>query len=313
MFTEGEFRERVRADELRRRLARTLLGVDPGQRLPTVRDLAAGHGASIGATQGTLAQFEAEGTVSVDRRGRLGSTLVRRSIGQLWQAAEDVPLVLSLPLPLTRRTEGLATGIKALFRQAGVEAYLTFTRGGRHRLMELRQGRCHVAVMSALAARELMGPRESELLELPAGSFVLEHRVYFVDDGVCVEDSDGLRVVIDRDSLDFQRLSELEFEGSSVTFVPASYMEAPLLLSQRKADAVIWDAEEAEARMPAGIHDRALSPRVVDRVGDTNLRAAFVGRSADDSVARTVRASLSPETLIGIQREVLASARLPSY
>jgi hypothetical protein len=90
-------------------------------------------------------------------------------------------------------------------------------------------------------------------------------------------------------------------------------MEAPLLLSQRKADAVIWDAEEAESRMPAGIHDRALSPRVVDRVGDTNLRAAFVGRSADDSVARTVRASLSPETLIGIQREVLASARLPSY
>ena len=197
MFTGGELRERMRSDELRRRVAGTLLGIEPGQRLPTIRQLASRHRASIGATQETLARLEAEGGVAIDRRGRLGATLRSRSIGALWAAAEGVPLIVSLPLPNTPRTEGLATAIKSLLTDAGVEVYLVFSRGSRHRLVELRQGRCHLVVLSALAARELCGSGERVLLELPAPSFVREHRVYYADRA---EGMNGPpRVVIDRD------------------------------------------------------------------------------------------------------------------
>ena len=311
MFTGGELRERMRSDELRRRVAGTLLGIEPGQRLPTIRQLASRHRASIGATQETLARLEAEGGVAIDRRGRLGATLRSRSIGALWAAAEGVPLIVSLPLPNTPRTEGLATAIKSLLTHAGVEVYLVFSRGSRHRLVELRQGRCHLVVLSALAARELCGSGERVLLELPAPSFVREHRVYYADRA---EGMNGPpRVVIDRDSLDFQRLTELEFEGTGARFVPASYMEFPRLMAEREADAVIWDVEEAEARMPRFVRSRSLSARVVAQIGDSDLRTAFIARTEDTSVQLVAKACLDPAALMRIHGQVVEHKRVPSY
>lgn len=311
MFTEGELRERVRADELRRRVARAILGIQPSQRIPTIRQMAARFGASIGATQETLAKLEAEGAVAIDRRGRLGAVLRSRSVGALWAAAEGVPLVVSLPLPNTPRTEGIATGIKSLLSAADVEVYLVFSRGSRHRLAALRQGRCHLVVLSALAARELCGSGERILLELPAPSFVREHRVYYADPTEGVEGPP--RVVIDRDSLDFQLLTELEFEGTGARFVPASYMEFPRLMAEREADAVIWDVEEAEARMPHFVRSRSLSARVVDRIGDSDLRAAFIARSDAASVHDVAEACLDPGALMRIHGEVVGHTRVPSY
>jgi hypothetical protein len=311
MFTDGELRERIRADELRRRIARALLEVEPGSRVPTVRDLAGRHGASVGATQEALARFEGEGAVSVDRRGRLGATLVRRSLGQLWAAAEGAPLIIALPLPSTRRIEGLATAVKALLAEAGVEAFLVFSRGSRHRMLELRQQRCHAIVMSVLAARELCGPEEATVLELPPRSFVKEHRVYFADGNGAAETPP--RVVMDRDSLDFQLLTELEFRESGATYVPATYMQFPRLIAERRADAVIWDVEEAESRMPSFVRDRTLSTRVLDQIGDTDLRAAFVARRSDDPVRRVLTACLDPNAVMRVHEEVVAGLRVPEY
>jgi hypothetical protein len=311
MFTDGELRERVRADELRRRLARALLAVEPGERLPTVRDLAARHGASVGATQEALARLEAEGAVAVRRRGRLGATLMRRSLGQLWTAAEGVPLIIALPLPSTRRIEGLATAVKLQLGEAGVEVFLVFSRGSRHRMLELRQQRCHAVVMSSLAARELCGPDEDTVLELPARSFVQEHRVYLADpDGVSTA---PVRVVMDRDSLDFQLLTELEFRDSAATFVPATYMQFPRLIAERRAEAVIWDVEEAESRMPSFVRDRPLSPRVLEQIGESDLCAAFVARRTDVSVRQILTACLDPATVMKVHAEVVEGRRVPEY
>jgi hypothetical protein len=310
MSTHGAVRERIRADELRRRMARALLEIGPGDRLPTVRDLAASQGASIGATQEALARFEVDGAIAVDRQGRT-TTLVRRVLGDLWAAAEGGPLILALPLPSTRRIEGLATAVKAQLADAGVESYLVFIRGSRQRVLALRQQRCHAVVMSSLAAKELGGPDEDTVLELPAGSFVKEHRLYVATDGRSSDEP--LRVVMDRDSLDFQLLTELEFRDSGATFVPATYMQFPRLIAERRADAVIWDVEEAESRMPSFVHDRELSQGVLDKIGDSNLRAAFVARRPDTSVRRILTASLDQAAVMKVQGEVVQAQRVPEY
>jgi hypothetical protein len=310
MPTDDVARERIRADELRRRIARALLAIDPGDRLPTVRELAARHGASVGATQEALARFEVDGAITVDRQGR-ESTLVRRALGDLWSAAEGGPLIIALPLPSTQRIEGLATALKAQLADSGVESYLVFIRGSLQRMLALRQQRCHGVVMSALAAKELCSPDEAIVLELPVGSFVKEHRVYLAG-GVAVTDR-PLRVVMDRDSLDFQLLTDLEFRESGATFVAATYMQFPRLIAEHRADAVIWDVEEAATRMPPGVRDRKLSASVLDKIGDRNLRAAFVVRASDWSTRLVLSAALSPTTVMKVQGEVVRAQRLPEY
>lgn len=307
-------RERVKADELRRRIARALLEISPGERLPTVRNLAARHGASIGATQETLARFELDGAITVDRQRR-GGTLVRRALGDLWSAAEESPLIVALPLPSTRRVEGLATAIKAQLSEAGVEAYLVFIRGSVQRLAALRDQRCHVVVMSLLAANHLRGAGEETVLELPTGSYVKEHRIYLAGDtsGNGTSPDASTRVVMDKDSLDFQLLTELEFRGNKATFVPATYMQFPRLIAERRADAVIWDVEEAESRMPSFVQSRPLSPQVLEEIGDSNLRAACVTRASNSSARCVLVASVDPAKVMKIQAEILAGQRVPEY
>ena len=234
-----------------------------------------------------------------------------RALGDLWSAAEGGPLIIALPLPSTQRIEGLATALKAQLADSGVESYLVFIRGSLQRMLALRQQRCHGAVMSALAAKELCSPDEAIFLELPVGSFVKEHRVYLAG-GVAVTDRPP-RVVMDRDSLDFQFLTDLEFRESGATFVPATYMQFPRLIAEHRADAVIWDVEEAATRMPPGVRDRKLSASVLDKIGDSNLRAAFVARAADWSTRLVLSAALSPTTVMEIQGEVVRAQRLPEY
>jgi hypothetical protein len=298
-------------EELARRVATALLEAGPGDRLPTVRSLAAACGASVGAVQAVITGLEADGIIEVNRKGHLGTFLARRSVGGLWAVGDGGPLVLALPLPTTPHVHGLATALKTRLTDAGVESFTAFIRGSRQRLEALREGRCHIAVMSALAAGE-RGAGETIVLELPPGSYVAEHRVYYTR-GVGSEEA-PLRVVIDRDSADFQRLTELEFgDRPCVRFVPATYMQATRLLSDGSADAVVWDAEEGAGRTMGVVRDRPLGPQVEERLRGANLKATLVARTTDHLVHLVVGACLRGPDLVRIQSEVVSGERVPEY
>ena len=301
-----------RAVDLRQQIAALLMTtVAPGERLPTVRALAERLGASIGTVQGVLARLERDGAIEVARRGRRGAYLDRRSLEHLWAAAESEPLILSLPLPLTPRVNGLATAIRALLSEAGVPAYLSFVRGSRRRLEELRHDRCRVAVMSALAADERSAD-EAIAQELPPQSYVIEHRVYLRPDVASLERP--LRVVFDRDSADFQRITELEFAGQGAEFVPATYMQFARLMNEGRVDGAVWDADEAlAAHLPAFMTERPLSAAVRKSLADRNSRASFVVRSDDAVAHHVVTTVLRPPALLAIQQEVIAGTRVPEY
>ena len=312
MFTTDERSEPVSGDDLRRRLARDLLALRPGDRLPTVRALAGTHGASLGAIHQALVRLEESGAIDVDRQHGRGAILLGRSPGRLWAEAEREPLVISLPLPTAPRIQGLATAIKALLSAQEVAAYLIFLRGARQRVAALRHGQCHLAVMSSLSAGTMALPAEEVVLELPARSYVLEHRVYYME-----RPGRGKRIgraVIDEDSADFDILTHLEFDGTATRLVPATYMQFQRLLDEDRADAAILDSEEdIVARLPATIRDRALSPRVRAEIGDRNTRTAFVGPTDRPALRHVLDACLDPVRLLEIQAEVIRRDRVPEY
>ena len=170
------------------------------------------------------------------------------------------PLLLCLSLPSTDRIHGLATAIKARCVDVGLEAYLVFTRGSRPRLDAVRQGRSHIAVVSALAADVLGPPDLVTALVLTPNSFVREHRVYFMADR---PQADRPRVAVDPSSLDFERLTRLEFEGQHVELVDMNYLTAIRAIQGGTIDAAILDVEDALMRFPQDIGSRPLSPRVL--------------------------------------------------
>ncbi|MGD8684295.1 MAG: YhfZ family protein [Chloroflexota bacterium] len=288
--------------------------LEAGDRLPTVRALAAEHGASLASIQTALARLEADGAISITRRGRLGAFLEGRSLPGLWASSDGPPLIMTMPLPTNLRGQGLATAVKMSLQDAGLDTFLTFVRGSRNRLRALREGRSHVVVMSGLAATLAEDPG-LVTISLPDQTFAEERRVFEHRPELegTPERKRPLRVVLDSESSDLQRLTELEFEGQDVEYVEAVYMQSIAIIESGQADAAVWDLDETTRRLPPHVVSRPLSPHVREAIGHTETRAAFVMRADDPPTQVIVEHYLEPDRIVEIQRMVLAGEQVPGY
>jgi hypothetical protein len=310
-----EDRERKRARavaDIVPALARQLLvAPEPPSRLPTVRELAEEHGSSLSSIHFAMGRLQDLGAVEIEMRGRLGAFMVGRSVGRLWAAAENGrPLVIALPLASSPRYEALATAVKQLLVRSGVEVFLVFVRGSRQRLGSLRDGRCHLAAMSAFAAAELCSPADVVVAELPPLTYNTGHRVFYTTTG---SESEPTRVIVDRHSADQQLITALEFTSADVELLPAMTAQIARLLAEGRGDAAVWTMDEMRVRWPVGVLDRPLSPTVRDYVGDRDTRAVLVGKAADAAVLRAVTASVDGGEVERIQLDVMAGRLVPEY
>lgn len=301
----------TRARQLDALLSRYFLEVDLQDRLPPLRQLARSTGASLGSVQAAVARLEERRVIEVERRGHRGSFLMSRDLGRLWAETERTPFVIALPPSHTRRYDGLATGLKRQLLAAGVETFLIFLAGSRDRLRGLQQGLCSAIVMSVLAADELCGESESVLLAMPPGSYVAEHRLF--TRRAAQASSAPRRVIIDEHSVDQQILTELQFAGSTVEFVPANYLQFRRLLEEAAADAAVWSADEVPSSLASTLTSRPLSPHVRRRIGERDTRACLVGQRESGSAATLVNDAIDLPELTQIQADVIAGDLIPEY
>jgi hypothetical protein len=291
-------------------LAKYLLPIKEGGQLLSTRGFADLFFASAGAISYTINYFESIGAIKIDRRGRLGSFLINKSLGTLWKIIENGPMVIALTLPSFPKGEGLATAIYSILDNAGIEIYLIFVRGSYNRLKALRNGRCHAAVMSLLAADALREPNEEVILQLPPKSFVTDHRVFY---RAKKDQKSKLRVGIDLDSFDVKYLSELEFVDSEVEFCPMNFLVADRHFEQSSVDAAISNLDHVDQLKSNDILSRPLSLRVQETIGNRDTSAAFIVKSESVSTKIVLGEILDPQTILDIQQKVVDRIIVPRY
>jgi hypothetical protein len=292
-------------------LARSLIQLEEGKRLPSIRKLAASTHMSVGSVSTALNGLQDMGAVQIQKRGHLGSLITSLSLGELWNLIEQGPLVIAMTLPMHRRFEGLATGLKQSLEKAGIETYLIFIRGSRTRLKALQENRCHVAVMSGLAADELSGKEHEILLRLPPGSWISSYCIFYRSKAL--ENGMPLRVVVDPDSFDHRRLSDLEFAREEVEVRFAPFVQFPRLLKNGEVDATVWTADQEEAFLGPGIDLRPLSDRVMGLIGEKSVSAAFVARKGSDTVRAVLRATIHADEVMEILSKIVSEEKSPEY
>jgi DNA-binding transcriptional regulator YhcF (GntR family) len=311
MFETSERRRAPAVADIVPTLARQFLAeLDLGSRLPTVRALAREHHSSNSSVHAAISKLEQGGAISIETRGRAGAFLLQRSIDRLWAMTKTGPLVIALPLASSPRYEALATAIKQMMTNGGLDVILMFVRGSRQRLQAVHEGRCHLAAMSSFAASELCDSSDAIVMEMLPNSYNTGHRVFYTPGG---NNAHPVRVVVDRHSADQQLLTALEFVDREVVTLPAMTGQIARLLESGQADAAVWTIDEMQTRWPAGVLDRPLSPAVRERIGDRDTRAVLVGKSADASVLRAVCAALDAEQIERIQQDVIAGRTVPEY
>ncbi|MFG2174948.1 GntR family transcriptional regulator YhfZ [Streptomyces niveus] len=294
-------------------LAALLLNHEPDTRLPRVRDFAEELGVGNGTVQAALQLLETAGAIRTTARGHLGTFLVDSDRSVLWRLSGLGTLLAAMPLPYSHRYEGLATGLRAAFEQAGAPFAITFMRGAGTRTTALIEGKVDLVVLSRFAADRLIEERPVELVaDLGPGTYVGAHGL-LLRHGASLE-TDGLRVAVDHASEDQRILAERVFAGrADIRWVEASYMQLRDLFAHDRVDATLWNLDEVQDRLGAGVDVLPLGDEVTRDLSSRNSSAAIIGRTEGAKALGAVRDSLDLSLVTTCQAEVLRGERAPSY
>ncbi|MCL7491079.1 GntR family transcriptional regulator [Streptomyces sp. MCA2] len=302
-----------------RQLAALLIrqGADgAGARLPRVRDVAELLGVGNGTVQSALRLLEEAGAIKTVARGHLGTFLVGSDRAALWRLSGLGAVQAAMPLPHSLRFEGLATGLRAAFEEAGAPFALTFLRGAAARLAALAEGRAELAVLSRFAADRLTGRQAVELIaDLGPGTYVGAHGLV-LRPGVTLG-SPGLRIAVDDASADQRMLAERVFaHRPGVAWVPCSAPQVREALAQGRADATVWNLDEVPGQLGSEVQVLPLGDELTRDLAVRHTSAALIGRTGEAAGAgalAAVRDVVDLSMVTAVQGEVLRGERVPAY
>jgi hypothetical protein len=229
-------------------IARELIEVSEGKRIPRISDFTEKLSLGRGTVQGALKVLEDLHAISLESRGHLGTFLKKRDVNLLNEIAGIGPLIGVMPLPYSRKYEGLATGIVEAIAEINKKSGLAFMRGARTRLEALQSRRYDFAIMSVLAAEEAL--EKSDGLEILRAfgpeTYVTSHKVFF-SNNTHKRISAGMKVGIDYSSADQANLTMLECAGLDVEYIELNYMHLYSMLINGSIDAAVWNADETRS------------------------------------------------------------------
>lgn len=292
-------------------IARELFDWQSGTQILRVADYAHKLQVGNGTIQGALHVLVEMGAIQLETRGQFGTFLVGIDRNQTRAVAGLGPLLGSIPLPYSRRYEGLATALYEVATRRGTPISLNYMRGGAARIDALMRGQVDFTVISAMAYDLVSKNGPGLVAVLPEGTYVGHHAI-LLHDAAAPGIADGMRVGVDSNSIDQVELTRAECSGRRVTMVEAPYTVLLDKLLRQEIDAVVWNADEVQVRHP-GITVRPLQSEAGRDISQRHTRAALVTRADRHGVMELLREVMDPAALAAVQIEVLTGARLPSY
>ncbi|MEW6228250.1 MAG: GntR family transcriptional regulator YhfZ [Bacillota bacterium] len=293
-------------------IAWDLLFRQEGSQVARVSDYVERFRTGRGTVQAALRYLEECGAIRLEPRGHKGTYLTFHDRERLWEVIGSGPVLGSMPLPYTRRYEGLATGLYDGFAALRIPFIVAYMRGGWSRYEALQLGKFDFAVMSRFAAETLVqGGAEVEMpITLGEGTHLAGHVAYVRDSSIKTL-SDGMRVGIDRESIDQAELTRMEFEDKEITLVEITYNQLLEKLSAEEIDVAIWSIDEAVGRR-LGIPYLPLSSAQAQIAVKKATEAVFVVRKGDKNILEILD-HLDVDSVVRTQQEVLENKRPAKY
>lgn len=291
-------------------LAIEFISLEVDDKIPTVAMLAEKYSTARGTVQSALKLLQDYDAIKLESRGHLGTRITDIDHIKLLQLADINSLVGVMPLPYSKRYEGLATGVFNTLNNEGISANLAFMRGANHRLKALKDGRYDFAITSRLSAEYYV--KNDEPIDIVLGfgdySYVNEHVLVLRDgfDGVFEK---GSKVGIDKSSIDQTALTTAYFKDLDVQYIDLSYSQLTKALTSGEIDAAIWNRDDIE--------DNNSKIKFINieksRVGISDTEAVIIINKENELVKNIFHKKLSKESVLDYQKKVLNELIMPNY
>ena len=290
-------------------LAREFLKCCEGERIPTITEFSKKMNLARGTVQNALKNLIASGAIEISSKGHLGSYLEKKDAAILMEFAGISSLVGTMPLPYSRRYEGLASGIiVSSERQNTVSVNLAYMRGAKNRMAMVENGRYDFAIVSKFAAETYIGEgRELKILIDFGPSSYLNSHVLMLHDAAKKGIEDGMKVGVDDSSLDQKELTCIVCQNRKVEYVPIEYTRSVESIRGGEVDAMVMNIDE--------VLDKELDIHYVS-IGECDLgntNAVVVINENQEEIGALLNEVIEVDTVLAVQRKVLAGEMIPRY
>lgn len=291
-------------------LAKEFMTKDEGDRIMTVADYAEKYFLGRGTVQSALKFLCDLDAVSLDKRGHLGTYLTKIDYLKLLKVTDINFIVGVMPLPYTKRYEGLATGLNHSEFAKKFAMNLAYMRGAINRLESLLQNRYDFAVLSKLAAKHYIGegyPVEI-ILSFGKNSFVGNHALVF-SNGKSRTIEDGMRVGVDSTSIDHVIITMKLTEGKKVELLDMPYNVMRAKLFDGELDAGVMTLDEVQGK------DINFNTNIVDELlpQGENTEAVIVVKRDKKEIQKILEKYIVKADVLRIQEQVVAHQMVPNY
>lgn len=290
-------------------LAKEFLKYCVGDKLPTVSDLSDKFSLARGTVQNALKCLQQSEAIRIESKGHIGSYLVKKNTAILLEFAGISSIVGVMPLPYSRRYEGLASGLLVTMENDyNIPASMAFMRGAKNRISMLLSNRYDFAIVSRTAAEEMIKEYDNITIVMSFGaySYLSEHVVVFNNDKFN-EIKDGMRIGVDYDSLDQKNLTEKICQGKNVEYVSVDYSRILERVLNGDVDAAVWN-KDAIIERHGKIHYQKL-----EQIDDKTNEAVLVVNKLEEELVPVLQHIINPITVKNIQKLVLEGKITPSY
>lgn len=291
-------------------LANMMLSIQQGERIPTVQEFSVKIGLARGTIQNALKFLIDQNAIELESRGHLGTFLKKKNMRALFGFAGIDSIVGIMPLPYSKRYEGLATGlITGLENQYDIPMSLAYMRGAQNRIAMLMDGRYDFAIVSQYAAQGIIKNDKAKIRIVKSfgrQSYLANH-ILLLHDKNANGIRDGMRIGVDKDSVDQMKLTEKVCKDYTVEFVPMNYNNVIDFVVKGKVDAAIWNEDE--------LQDKALDINYIEVNSDhqADTEAVLVVKRENETMFRLLDEIISVETVLDTQRLVMEDKISPSY
>ncbi len=292
------------------KIARELITMKVGDRIKTIADYSEQFEAARGTVQSAINLLKETKALELQPRGHMGTFISFIDYEIMWKFTDYGTLMGVMPLPYSKRYEGLATGLYKTVETRSFPFSLAFMRGAETRISALKDGRYDFAVVSKLAALE--GIKRGIDIDIVVGfgekSYVNEHVLIFSEEKNEII-KDGMKVGIDRNSIDHAVLTKEVCKDKEVELVDLKYNQVITKLQSKEIDAAIWNLDEVKEKK-LNLKYKSIS-EILEK--NTDSEAVVIVDNSKFGIKNLLKKIIDKDTVIETQEAVIEEKIIPSY
>lgn len=291
-------------------LAKDFMVMEVGDRISTVAQLSEQYQTARGTIQSAIKILDDYKAIGLEPRGHLGTFITHIDHVKLLEIAGVKSIVGVMPLPYSKKYEGLATGIYNGLDNVNIPINLAFMRGSNNRLKALKDNRYDFAITSRLTAEHYVRNHENVkvIMGFGIGSYVNEH-ILILRSNDFYHIPEGMRIGIDYSSIDQMVLTQKYFKDKKVEYIPISYNQITESLNNGTIDGAIWNIDDIRERKVSVLY-KELDNRDYNY---SDTEAVIITNSNNNMIDKLFTKLINRDKVIEYQKKVINGVMMPNY